>query len=196
MAFGMEARVKVLDLQCGQQHVFEGWFGSEDDYQSQLERGLVACPMCGDASVTKRLSAPRLNLNTTRGEREIVGNAIGNSAVSSEGNQAQAAASIHDSESASASRSNASRLPSLQEVANLEPAQLQAALLMMVRHVVANTVDVGNSFPEEARKMHYGETEQRNIRGHATSEETEALIDEGIAVMPLPLPDVLKEPLQ
>lgn len=196
MAFGMEARVKVLDLQCGQQHVFEGWFGSEGDYLSQLERGLVACPMCGDASVTKRLSAPRLNLNTTRGEREIVGNAIGNAADSSEGNQAQAAALTHGSESASASRSNASRLPSLQELANLEPAQLQAALLKMVRHVVANTVDVGNSFPEEARKMHYGETEQRNIRGHATPEETEALIDEGIAVMPLPLPDVLKEPLQ
>jgi hypothetical protein len=90
----------------------------------------------------------------------------------------------------------ASSLPSLQEVANLEPAQLQAALLKMVRHVVANTEDVGNSFPEEARKMHYGETEARNIRGHATLEETEELIDEGIAVMPLPLPDVLKEPLQ
>jgi hypothetical protein len=84
----------------------------------------------------------------------------------------------------------------LQEVANLEPAQLQAALLKMVRHVVANTEDVGDSFPEEARKMHYGETQSRNIRGHATREETEELIDEGIAVMPLPLPDVLKEPLQ
>ena len=95
-----------------------------------------------------------------------------------------------------ASANVAPTLPSLQEVANLEPAQLQAALLKMVRHVVANTEDVGNSFPEEARKMHYGEAEQRNIRGHATHEETEELIDEGIAVMPLPLPDVLKEPLQ
>jgi hypothetical protein len=66
----------------------------------------------------------------------------------------------------------------------------------MMRHVVANTEDVGNRFPEEARKMHYGEAEQRNIRGHATAQETEALIDEGIAVMPMPLPDVLKEPLQ
>jgi len=66
----------------------------------------------------------------------------------------------------------------------------------MVRHVVANTQDVGDSFPEEARKMHYGEVEPRNIRGQATPRETEALIDEGIAVMPLPLPDAVKEPLQ
>jgi len=153
--------MKVLDLQCAQHHVFEGWFGSEDDFQSQLARGLLNCPMCGDAHVTKKLSAPRLNLHATE---------------------------------ASPNASHA--LPSLQEVTNLEPAQLQAALLKMVRHVVANTEDVGNSFPEEARKMHYGETEARNIRGHATAQETEALMDEGIAVMPLPLPDALKEPLQ
>ena len=153
--------MKVLDLQCAQHHVFEGWFGSEDDYQSQLTRGLLNCPMCGDANVSKKLSAPRLNLNAT----EAADNATPTS-------------------------------PSLQDVANLEPAQLQAALLKMVRHLVANTEDVGNSFPEEARKMHYGEAEARNIRGHATPKETEGLIDEGIAVMPLPLPDVLKEPLQ
>jgi hypothetical protein len=153
--------MKVLDLQCAQHHVFEGWFGSEDDYQSQLTRGLLNCPMCGDASVSKKLSAPRLNLNATE-----------------------------------ASTNAAPPLPSLQDVANLEPAQVQAALLKMVRHVVANTEDVGNSFPEEARKMHYGEAEQRNIRGHATPEETEELMDEGIAVMPLPLPNALKEPLQ
>jgi hypothetical protein len=153
--------MKVLDLQCAQHHVFEGWFGSEDAYQSQLTRGLLNCPMCGDASVSKKLSAPRFNLNATE-----------------------------------ASTNAAPPLPSLQDAANLEPAQLQAALLKMVRHVVANTEDVGNSFPEEARKMHYGEAEQRNIRGHATPEETEELMDEGIAVMPLPLPNALKEPLQ
>ena len=177
--------MKVLDLQCGQHHVFEGWFGSEDDFQSQLTRGLLTCPLCGDAHVTKKLSAPRLNLSTSRGDPDTAGH-----------EPTHAGASTHHAESASAITSAASTLPSLQDVANLEPAQLQAALLKMVRHVVANTEDVGNNFPEEARKMHYGETEARNIRGHATPEETEALIDEGIAVMPLPLPDVLKEPLQ
>ena len=208
MAFGLEARVKVLDLQCGQHHVFEGWFGSEDDFQSQLTRGLVTCPMCGDSHVTKKLSAPRLNLNTSRGDRDTAsheaahtsghsaGNFVDRAGAHQAGQADQAATSGHHPENTSASTPAAPTLPSLQEVANLEPAQLQAALLKMVRHVVANTEDVGNSFPEEARKMHYGEAEQRNIRGHATPEETEELIDEGIAVMPLPLPDVLKEPLQ
>ena len=184
--------MKVLDLQCGQHHVFEGWFGSEDDYQGQLARGLLTCPMCGDAQVTKKLSAPRLNLHTTRGERDAKPASTQAPSANAKHAAEEAAAPI----AADASSNHVPALPSLQEVANLEPAQLQAALLKMVRHVVANTEDVGDSFPEEARKMHYGETEARNIRGHATPEETEELIDEGIAVMPLPLPDALKEPLQ
>jgi hypothetical protein len=154
LAFGVATSVKVLDLQCSQLHVFEGWFASEDDFQSQLTRGLVSCPLCGDSVVTKKLSAPRLNLSTSATPQEV-------------------AAANHS-----------------------ELAQLQSALLTMARHVVANTTDVGDRFPEEARKMHYGETEHRNIRGQATPEETEALIDEGIAVMPLPLPESIKEPLQ
>ncbi len=83
-----------------------------------------------------------------------------------------------------------------QEPHALEPAQLQAALLKMVRHVVANTEDVGSSFPEEVRKMHYGEAEHRNIRGQASPQETEALLDEGISVLPLPMPESVKETLQ
>ena len=57
--------MKVLDLQCRHGHVFEGWFGSEDDFQSQRERGLVQCPMCADSHIEKRLSAPRLNLGAS-----------------------------------------------------------------------------------------------------------------------------------
>ena len=188
--------MKVLDLQCGQQHVFEGWFGSEEDFQNQLAGGMVSCPMCGDAHVTKKLSAPRLNLNTTRGERDIATTHSGSVHAAESSHTPHTAGAPHVAQGGLGAGDPAPSLPSLQEVANLEPAQLQAALLKMVRHVVANTEDVGDSFPEEARKMHYGEAEQRNIRGHATPEETEELIDEGIAVMPLPLPDVLKEPLQ
>ena len=80
--------------------------------------------------------------------------------------------------------------------ANVGPAQLQAAWMQMVRHVMANTEDVGQKFAEEARKIHYGEREERNIRGQATREETEALLDEGIDILPLPVPAGLKEPLQ
>jgi hypothetical protein len=91
---------------------------------------------------------------------------------------------------------NPAAVPIPTEVANMSAAQLQAAWMQMVKHVVANTEDVGGAFSEEARKMHYGETEQRNIRGQATPEETQELLEEGIQVMPLPLPESLKGPLQ
>jgi hypothetical protein len=58
--------VKVFDLQCGLSHTFEGWFGSEADYLSQTRSGLVQCPLCGDADIVKKLSAPRLNLSHRR----------------------------------------------------------------------------------------------------------------------------------
>jgi hypothetical protein len=78
-----------------------------------------------------------------------------------------------------------------------DPAQaLQAAYLQLARRIVSETEDVGERFAEEARKIHYGETEERGIRGQATREETESLLEEGIAVLPLPLPEGLKGPLQ
>lgn len=86
--------------------------------------------------------------------------------------------------------------PEAAPVANVAPQQLQAAWMQMVRHVMAHTEDVGPKFAEEARKIHYGETDERNIRGQATRKETEALLDEGIEVLPLPVPAGLKEPLQ
>ena len=186
--------MKVLDLQCSHLHVFEGWFGSEEDFQSQLTRGLLTCPMCGDANVSKKLSAPRLNLHTVRGEREV--SLAEASSPSTDATASAPTSAVGSADDETNVNTVPPVLPTLQDVVNLEPAQLQAALLKMVRHVVANTEDVGDSFPEEARKMHYGETEARNIRGHATAEETQDLMEEGIAVMPLPLPDVLKEPLQ
>ena len=62
--------------------------------------------------------------------------------------------------------------------------------------MLANTDDVGDQFAEEARKIHYGETQQRGIRGKATPEETESLLEEGIAVVPIALPEALKGRLQ
>lgn len=148
--------MKVLDLECTQHHVFEGWFGSEDDFQGQLARGLVECPICGDRAVAKRLSAPRLNL----------------------GAQPAPAAKTQ------------------QEVMNAADPQLQARWLQLVRHVMAHTEDVGERFAEEARRIHYGETEERGIRGQASAEETAALLEEGIGVLPLPIPKALKGPVQ
>ncbi|MBX3658934.1 MAG: DUF1178 family protein [Ramlibacter sp.] len=150
--------MKVLNLQCTQRHQFEGWFASEDEFQAQLARGLVECPMCGDAGIVKMLSAPRLNLGAAPRE--------------------------------------AAAEPRREPVVSA-PAErdLQAAWLRTVREVLARTEDVGDRFAEEARRIHYGEADERGIRGQASREETAALIEEGIGVMPLPLPKALKDPL-
>ena len=163
--------MKVLDLQCLQGHAFEGWFSSEDDFQTQLAGGMLTCPMCGEAEVAKLPSAPRLNLSGAT--------------------QAPEPSQRPEAPGAAPSPSQAST-----EVAALPPQALQAAWLHMVRRVMANTEDVGQRFAEEARRMHYGEAEARGIRGQATAEQTEELLDEGIAVMPLPVPDGFKDTLQ
>ena len=148
--------MKVLNLQCGHAHAFEGWFASEEDFQGQLERGLVECPLCGDTGVHKMPSAPRLNLGASEPAAPVA----------------------------------------RQDVATAPTAQLQAAWLQLVQKVMANTEDVGERFAEEARKIHYGESEERGIRGQASKEETQALLEEGISVLPLPIPKGLKGPLQ
>jgi hypothetical protein len=165
--------MKVLDLQCRHGHVFEGWFGSEDDFQSQRERGLVQCPMCADSHIEKRLSAPRLNLGAT----------------------APAAAPANAAGYALAPRQDGGAGRSAIETGVLPPA-LQAAWLELARKIVAQTEDVGDRFAQEARRMHHGEVQERAIRGHATPDEAVQLLEEGIAVMPLPLPPAAKETLQ
>ena len=150
--------MKVLDLQCRSEHVFEGWFASEEDFQSQLQRSLVQCPLCGDGQVHKRLSAPRLNLGATP----------------------------------PGPPAHSPSAPPLESSSH--PPLLFSTWLQQARRMVAESEDVGSRFAEEARKIHAGDADERAIRGQATLQETVQLLDEGIAV--LPLPPVLKEPLQ
>ena len=157
--------MKVLDLRCAHDHRFEGWFASEADFGSQLERGLVECPMCSDRAITRLPSAPRLNVANLR-------------------------------EPAAAAPQQPAPVADERTMAALAPAQRQALWMQAVRQVLANTEDVGERFADEARRMHHGEIEHRGIRGQATREEAESLRDEGIEVMALPIPEVLKEPLQ
>lgn len=80
--------------------------------------------------------------------------------------------------------------------AQTQPADLQAGWLKAVRHLMANTEDVGPRFADEARRIHYGETPQRGIRGQASSQERESLRDEGIETMAIAVPEALKGPVQ
>ena len=87
-------------------------------------------------------------------------------------------------------------VPAAESTATPEGQAAQAVWMRAVRHVLAHTEDVGKRFAEEARRIHYGEAESRGIRGQATAEDAQALVDEGIEVAALPLPAALKEPLQ
>lgn len=152
--------MKVLDLRCANDHRFEGWFGSDADLQSQQERGLLTCPVCGHNEVERLPSAPRLNLSSSRAEAA----------------QKSGAAKAAEGEGG-------------------VPVALQQLYLKAVRHVLANTEDVGDRFAEEARRMHYNEAPERGIRGTTSREEAQELAEEGIEVMPLLVPDALKQPV-
>jgi len=161
--------MKVLDLRCTHGHGFEGWFASNEAFDSQLASGLVECPVCGDTAIVKLLSAPRLNLSNAKAPKE-------------EGRDA--------AHTPSAPASPSAQLPAT------STSSPEARWMRAVREVLAKTEDVGDRFADEARKMHYGEAAERGIRGQATPEQTEALLDEGIPVMALPIPAALKETLQ
>lgn len=145
--------MKVLNLRCALDHGFEGWFASEQDFLDQSARGVVQCPLCGDAGVTRLPSAPRLNLSGARSPQP-----------------AAAAASPAAS----------------------EPAPLQSLWMQAVAHVLKHTEDVGERFADEARRIHYGEAAVRGIRGQASAQERAELAEEGIDVLPLPVPEALK----
>ena len=166
--------MKVLDLTCPADHHFEGWFGSDADFEDQLSRRLVACPICNSTELTRLPSAPRLNLSgAIQAERAAGRNA----------RQPQLPASH------SAARNAPENAPQT-------AASAQGAWLTAVRQVLAQTENVGERFADEARRMHYEEAPARNIRGVASRDQFRELLEEGIEVLPLAIPDNLKEPLQ
>lgn len=154
----------VYDLECRSgSHRFEGWFKSSDDFLHQQEKGLVTCPFCASTDVAKAVQAPR---------------------VARKGNQLpeprQARESSMPVPSAATPVINASLPPQAVEMMH-KLAQIQAEAIRASRYV-------GDSFAEDARAMHYGEREVETIHGQTTLHEAQELLEEGIAVMPLPFP--------
>ena len=149
------------NLRCEKGHAFESWFQSSAAYESQEKRNLVSCPSCGSVKVERAIMAPQI---VTRKGREQAAPAP--------------AAPVETTGSES------TPLLMAQEV------ELRTKLKELRDHIVKNADNVGERFPNEARKMHYGDIEHRPIYGEASAEEARALIDEGVEVSPLPvLPD-------
>ena len=154
------------NLRCERGHPFESWFQSSSAYDQQVRRKLVTCPECGTAKVEKAIMAPQV--------------------VARKGREKPAPAAVP----AETPPSESTSLMMAQE------RELRTKLKELRDHIVKSADNVGDRFPNEARKMHYGETAARGIRGQVTREETEALLDEGIEVMALPILESLKGTLQ
>lgn len=140
----------IYDLCCDNQHRFEGWFRSAEDFDSQLERRLIVCPQCDSESVRRVPSAV---------------------AISTPREQAPATASPHAT------------------VAAAMPAGVQAESVVrqLISAMISISEDVGSEFAAEARRIHYSQAPERPIRGQTTDAEYEALCDEGIEVIRLPV---------
>ncbi|HEY9092062.1 DUF1178 family protein [Parasphingorhabdus sp.] len=158
----------VFDLICrAGGHEFEGWFGSSDDFEHQQAAGLVDCPVCGSSSVYKAVMAPNVGIKS-------------NQRTSSRPASSKQAEHLHPAEGGQAMTKAVPIPPEYQELVD-KLAKAQAKILEQSQWV-------GGDFPEQARAIHYGEKKAAPIHGTATVDEVAELEDEGIDVMPLPLP--------
>jgi hypothetical protein len=146
-------------LRCDRDHSFESWFQSSSAYESQVKRKLVSCPACGSVKIEKAIMAPRI--------------------VGKKGRGSAAPVPVEPAEILPPTTST--------PLVMAQERELRAKLKELRDHIVKNADNVGESFPNEARKMHYGEIEHRPIYGEASPDEARALIDEGVEVSPLPV---------
>ena len=132
-----------FSLECKSGHAFEGWFKSNEDFETQAKRGFLECPVCGTHDVGKSLMAPSVSTGRRKDKMQFAA-----------GQRAQA--------------------------------EIMAKMKEFAREVKSKADNVGDKFPEEARKIHYGEADSRPIYGKASNEEVASLLDEGVELMPLP----------
>ena len=160
-------------LNCDQGHGFESWFANSAAYDKQAKRGLVACPVCGSVKVEKAIMAPNLG-------------------------QAGAPEPRPPTPTSAPPTAPALQPPPTPPITAKAPVAMMSAAERELRHklkelrdhITKNAHYVGPRFPEEARKIHYGETEHRSIYGEASAEDAKQLHEEGIEFHPLPiLPD-------
>jgi hypothetical protein len=152
-------------LRCARGHAFESWFQSSSAYETQEKRKLVNCPVCGSAKVERAIMAP-----------QIVSKKGWDNAVPAPAEPATTPTDV--------------ATPTSTPLLMAQERELRAKLRELRDHIVKNADNVGERFPNEARKMHYGDIEHRPIYGEASPDEARALIEEGVEVSPLPvLPD-------
>ena len=143
----------IFDLECDEKHNFEGWFKNTEEFNRQLNDGLLTCPVCNSKHIHKIPSAT--NFIHSKPKKLVVEPAPEKQALSDSQSMAKAHADF-------------------------------AVLKKLTEFVEKNFDDVGEKFTDEAKRIHYGEAESRNIRGTASPEEVIELKEEGITALPLP----------
>jgi hypothetical protein len=152
-------------LRCSQGHEFDSWFKDSKTYERQEKKSLVGCAVCGDAKVTRALMAPRLGTKGNKKATAVTPVEAPPAAPPPEVQQAQ------------------------QQMAALTrqmPKELREALVKARSEIEKNCEHVGAKFAEEARKIHYGESDKRGIYGETSDKEAEELAEEGIEFGRLP----------
>jgi hypothetical protein len=150
------------NLRCESGHAFESWFQSSAAYETQEKRQLVNCPACGSARVERAIMAPQIVSKKSR----------------------------DSAAPAAAAATTEVTTPASTPLMMAQERELRVKLKELRDHIVKNADNVGERFPNEARKMHYGDIEHRPIYGEASPDEARSLIEEGVEVSPLPvLPD-------
>jgi len=154
-------------LRCSKGHEFDSWFKDSKSYERQEKKSLIGCAVCGDSKVARAIMAPRLG---TKGNKKtpVTANV-----------PAPVPAPVPTPEQQQAQQQMAT-------LARHMPKELREALIKVRAEVEKNCEHVGEKFAEEARKIHYGESDKRGIYGETTDEEAEALADEGIEFGRLP----------
>ncbi|MDG1414821.1 MAG: DUF1178 family protein [Alphaproteobacteria bacterium] len=171
-----------FSLQCSNGHGFEAWFPGNDSFADQKARGFVTCPHCNDASVDKTIMAPNVQGGKGRGSKD---------------DPAPPAPNLPAGNASTAPMPAPPQPPVQPPVQTAKPPESwgpeHVAAARQFLHAVRATVqktheDVGDKFADEARAIHTGKKPDRGIHGKASKEQIDALLDDGIEVMPLPDP--------
>ena len=156
-------------LACERGHTFDSWFRNSAAYDRQVRLRLVVCPVCNSSKIEKTIMAPRI-AGATKGADGTAAEAPPQTPVQSD--------------------VPAEQTPAPVAIVSPQEREFRKKLKELREHLVQNADYVGRKFPEEARKMHYGEIEHRSIYGEASPDQAKELHEEGIEFHPLPvLPD-------
>lgn len=178
----------LFDLLCSQDHRFESWFRDSDSFERLVAVGEIQCALCGDTKVRKALMAPNISTSKSSEVRAIGEKAEEAAAPAIDGgDMATPAPTAATPPTAMAVQEKTGSLSGPEHLPVPEKVADAMRILRQVQSHIEKTFDhVGKGFAEEARKMHYGETEKRSIYGEATSDEAEELAEEGIEVNQMP----------